>query len=174
MRKQNIFNNPIFLLLFTLLFLIGTLISYKSTEYFSKIESVFAEDEDEEDEDREEEDADDEEDEDDDYEYEDEEEYEYIYESVPIEDAATEATGTAEIIYTEVLDAGYGTDTDGDLLVDAIDPNPTIPQKELFTDDDNDGVPNANDVYKNDDDFKYLEYSDTNNNGVLDMLEYLP
>jgi len=76
---------------------------------------------------------------------------------------------TTQVIVTE---EAYAKDTDGDGLVDAIDPDPLVSQKEYFTDDDNDGVPNALDEYPGDDDFSYYQFeSDDNNNGILDSYE---
>ncbi|MGK2848725.1 MAG: hypothetical protein ACSLEX_01505 [Minisyncoccota bacterium] len=47
----------------------------------------------------------------------------------------------------------YRWDTDGDTLVNAIDPDPLIPQSEYFTDTDADGVPNVIDLYPGNNDF---------------------
>lgn len=130
--------------------------------------------EDEDHEDEEDEEDEDEEDRSDEDDYQAEEEFEYIYVSTPIEEVVeTPAETLTGINYVKVIDAGYDRDTDDDLLVDAIDPNPTIPQKELYTDDDADGVPNAYDAHPGEDDFLYLDYTDENNNGILDLLEYL-
>lgn len=73
--------------------------------------------------------------------------------------------------YVTVYDPGYDRDTDKDGLVDAIDPNPTIPEIDLFTDTDGDGIPNAHDLYPNEDDFNYIEFLDNNNNGIADEFE---
>lgn len=71
-----------------------------------------------------------------------------------------------------VTEKAYDTDTDGDKLVDALDPDPSVPQSEYFTDDDGDGVPNAIDSYPNEDDFSYYEFeTDDNHNGILDSYE---
>ncbi len=76
---------------------------------------------------------------------------------------------TKTIIVTE---EAYATDTDGDLLVDAIDPDPKVPQSEYFTDTDDDGVPNAIDRHHDEDDFAYYEFeTDDNGNGILDSYE---
>ncbi len=76
---------------------------------------------------------------------------------------------TTQVIVTE---EAYAKDSDGDGLVDAIDPDPLVPQKEYFTDDDNDGVPNALDEHRGDDDFAYYQFeTDDNNNGILDSYE---
>ena len=72
-----------------------------------------------------------------------------------------------------VYEPGYDVDTDGDKLVDAIDPDPLVSQLEYFTDSDNDGVPNVLDEHKGEDDFKYKPDTDTNNNGILDSYESL-
>ncbi|QQR78876.1 MAG: hypothetical protein IPJ68_01190 [Candidatus Moraniibacteriota bacterium] len=71
-----------------------------------------------------------------------------------------------------VTEEAYATDTDGDLLVDAIDPDPKVPQNEYFTDTDGDGVPNAIDRHHDEDDFSYYEFeTDNDNNGILDSYE---
>ncbi len=71
-----------------------------------------------------------------------------------------------------VLEESYKMDTDGDTLVDALDPDPLIDQHEYFTDTDNDGVPNALDQFHDEDDFSYYEFeTDDNNNGIIDSYE---
>lgn len=72
-----------------------------------------------------------------------------------------------------VTDEEYRIDSDGDGLVDAIDPNPTIKQSEFFTDIDGDGVPNAFDLHHDEDDFAYFDDAETdmNSNGILDSYE---
>jgi hypothetical protein len=67
----------------------------------------------------------------------------------------------------------YLKDSDGDGLVDALDPNPYIEQSEFFTDTDGDGVPNAFDRHHDEDDFVFFDdlETDTNNNGILDSYE---
>lgn len=76
---------------------------------------------------------------------------------------------TETIIVTE---AAYAKDADGDTLVDAIDPDPLVPQSEYFTDIDGDGIPNALDRHHDEDDFSYYEFeTDDNNNGILDSYE---
>lgn len=72
-----------------------------------------------------------------------------------------------------IIEQGYNVDTDGDRLVDALDPDPQIKQSEYFSDDDNDGVPNAVDEHKGEDDFLYKYDSDQNSNGILDSYENL-
>lgn len=76
---------------------------------------------------------------------------------------------TETIIVTE---AAYAKDADGDTLVDAIDPDPLVPQSEYFTDIDGDGIPNALDRHHDEDDFAYYDFeTDTNENGILDSYE---
>lgn len=76
---------------------------------------------------------------------------------------------TETVIVTE---EAYAKDTDSDGLVDALDPDPLVPQSEYFTDIDGDGVPNALDRHHDEDDFAYLEFeTDDNNNGILDSYE---
>lgn len=71
-----------------------------------------------------------------------------------------------------VTEAAYAKDTDGDELVDALDPDPLVLQNEYFTDTDGDGVPNAIDRHHDEDDFAYYEFeTDDNNNGILDSYE---
>lgn len=73
----------------------------------------------------------------------------------------------------EVTPDEYLKDSDGDLLVDAIDPSPYVKQSEYYTDIDGDGVPNAIDKHHDEDDFAYFDdlETDTNNNGLLDSYE---
>lgn len=74
-----------------------------------------------------------------------------------------------------VVQAGYDVDTDGDGLVDAIDPDPLVPQDQYFTDTDGDGVPDALDQYPGQDDFLMASQQsnvDANGNGVLDTYEH--
>lgn len=68
-----------------------------------------------------------------------------------------------------VLPEEYQRDTDGDVLVDALDPHPNIPEQQYFTDDDDDAVANAFDVYPGEDDLLTLDDSeDQNRDGILD------
>ena len=72
---------------------------------------------------------------------------------------------------TKVVDVTpeeYLRDTDGDGLVDAIDPHPTIPESEFWTDTDSDGIPNAYDKHHDEDDFSYFDDTDANHDGILD------
>ncbi|MDD5083538.1 MAG: hypothetical protein PHT88_01195 [Candidatus Moranbacteria bacterium] len=72
-----------------------------------------------------------------------------------------------------VTDEEYRKDSDEDLLVDAIDPNPLVKQSEYFTDIDGDGVPNVFDAHHDEDDFAYFDDAETdkNGNGILDSYE---
>lgn len=73
-----------------------------------------------------------------------------------------------------VIPTEYETDTDGDRLVDALDPDPDTHQREYFTDDDGDVVPNAFDRYPGEDDFAYFDSMyDTNDDGIVDSFEGL-
>lgn len=63
----------------------------------------------------------------------------------------------------------YRSDVDGDRLVDALDPDPKVPQWEYFTDDDGDAVPNALDRHRGEDDFTYVENgADADDDGIVD------
>lgn len=71
-----------------------------------------------------------------------------------------------------VTDPGYDIDTDGDVIVDAIDPDPARHQEEYFTDYDGDSIPNAFDLYHDEDDFAYFESAvDNDHDGIIDSLE---
>jgi hypothetical protein len=70
-----------------------------------------------------------------------------------------------------VNDPEFLKDTDGDYLVDGIDPEPTRDNREYFTDTDGDGVPNAFDQYHDEDDFSYHDDTDLDGNGILDSYE---
>lgn len=70
-----------------------------------------------------------------------------------------------------VTDPAYTTDTDGDGLVDAIDPNPTIPQPAFFSDSDGDTIPDAFDAHPGEDDLSFVQDIDKNGNGILDSFE---
>jgi len=159
------------LLLLTLIAFLGLFITikmvYKNTNLLanSSISKVFAEDDDEEEDESEDEDEEDDEDEDDDEERNNNSQEEYTYETVTV------PAEKPIVKYVPVVALEYRTDTDGDGLVDAIDPNPTISEYKLFTDDDLDSVANAWDKYPGEDDFSYIDYLDANNNGITDDLE---
>jgi hypothetical protein len=76
-----------------------------------------------------------------------------------------------QIRYITIVDPGYDIDTDGDSLVDEVDPDPLVPQQDYFTDTDGDSVPDALDEYPDEDDFAYTEFEDNNLNGIIDILE---
>lgn len=72
------------------------------------------------------------------------------------------------------LDPIFEIDKDGDRLVDGLDPHPAMHEREYFTDDDDDGIPNAFDKYPDDDDFAYYEEEkDDNEDGILDSYEFM-
>jgi hypothetical protein len=119
--------------------------------------------------DHEEEDEDDEDD-DDEHDEDDHKEDEVEYEEVVVYESA-EPPPPPEKRYITITDPGYNIDTDGDKLVDALDPDPQVPQQDYFTDSDGDSVPDALDEYQGEDDFKYIEFEDNNLNGVIDVLE---
>ncbi len=125
-----------------------------------------------------------------DSEYEDEDSEDESYSSsddeAVIETVSEEKTAKPETVVQNVVtatpitetyietDPGYGTDGDGDGLVDALDPDPVIPQTAYFTDDDGDSVPNALDIWPGTDDLLTLsDEEDTNSNGILDSYESL-
>lgn len=160
------------------------LFSYSTLRFnlldFVKPTVIFAEDDEDEDEDHEdEEDEEDDHDDDDDRykeEDDDEQKIEYIIEEVvpnktTLGPAQTTTTTKPVIRYITIVDPGFDVDTDGDKLVDALDPNPTIPEQDFFTDDDDDGVPNISDEHPGEDDYLYLTFEDENFNGILDSLE---
>lgn len=69
-------------------------------------------------------------------------------------------------------DPEFLVDTDGDGLMDGVDPEPNFDFREYFTDIDGDSVPNAFDKHHDEDDFSYHdEETDENNNGILDSYE---
>jgi len=116
---------------------------------------------------------------------EDEYEEEDDGENTPTSETSQKSTSTktkTEIIETVeyrpvqrtvvVTEPAFATDTDGDKLVDGLDPNPLVPETEYFTDIDGDGVPNAFDQHHDSDDFVYLDDAeDANRNGLIDEYE---
>ena len=157
----------IIFILFLCLF-ISFKLSYNTKSVFSnQITKVFAEDDEgeEDDKDEDEDERDEEEDEDENYSKNNAQETEYYYQTVTV------PAPKPVIKYVYVTDPGYDRDTDGDKIVDALDPNPKINEVDLFTDDDKDSVPNAYDKYPNEDDFLYIEFTDNNNNGIIDDIE---
>ncbi len=114
----------------------------------------------------------DEEDEDEDYEDRNQEESPKTKETKTV-DVIKEVIEYKPVVETvTVLEEAYKIDTDGDKLVDALDPDPLVDQREYFTDTDEDGIPNALDQYHDEDDFTYYEAeTDDNNNGIIDSYE---
>ena len=73
---------------------------------------------------------------------------EYI--EVPNEKVVEEEIPIIKKVYKWVVDLGFDRDTDGDKLVDALDPHPDMPGQ---------------------DDIHFIEDSDKNQNGVIDSFE---
>jgi hypothetical protein len=125
---------------------------------------VFAEDdEDEEDEEDEDEDEDEEEEEEEEEDEDEDDDTKKSYqESVITTYRLVEKTVTT-------LDEKFKLDTDGDLLVDGLDPHPTVPESAYFSDDDEDAVPNAVDAYPGKDDFFIFDdEADRDEDGLID------
>jgi hypothetical protein len=146
-----------------------------TTVVVSQLHVVFAEDEDE---DERREDSEDREDEDEYQEDRDEEEQapataqERVVETITVTEYVTvEQEPEAQPVYATVIDAGYNIDSDKDGLVDAIDPNPSISEKLLFTDTDKDSVSDALDKHLGENDFSFIEDTDANSNGIIDSYE---
>jgi hypothetical protein len=118
---------------------------------------AYAEDDEDEDEDEDEEDEDDDEEEDEDR----QESTSNTTSSTSPSKARTQVITRYEVRKVtrviEVTPPEYTTDGDGDGLVDALDPHPTIPETRFFTDTDEDSVPDAFDQHPGEDDFLYLE-----------------
>lgn len=125
------------------------------------------------DEEEDEEDEEDDEDEEDEEDEEDDEDEDDASDSRSAQSKETVLTTYRLVEKTvTVLDEKFRTDTDGDLLVDGLDPHPTVPEKEYFTDDDEDAVPNALDVYPGEDDFFIFEDTDDQDgDGILDSFQ---
>lgn len=71
-----------------------------------------------------------------------------------------------------VTPPAYLSDRDGDNLVDALDPNPDVHQKEFFTDDDGDAIANVYDQFPGLDDLvTFADETDENQNGIIDRYE---
>lgn len=149
--------------LLILMFLLGlSVLGLHQVLKFTEPTRVYAEREDEDEEHEEDEDED--EDEDD---HDEDQKIEYVTEEVEVE----EPVQNAAPVVTKQIAPGFSTDTDGDGLVDAIDPHPTINEKLFFTDSDGDTVPDALDQHPNEDDYSYMEFTDSNSNGISDDVE---
>jgi|GEM_PF-1431420 len=169
MIKKTIYS-VLIILLATLLF--GntsrlSLVTRGFLENSTRLTALAEEDEEDEEEEEDEESEEDEDKEDESEDDEDSSEYEQQSEEVVM----YESLELPAPIYKKVVDPGYDADTDGDGLVDAIDPNPLIHQKDFYTDSDGDSVPDALDTHQGDDDFSFVEFTDTNSNGINDLLE---
>ncbi len=152
-------------LLFIILFLLFTALALKPlTTTYLVSNQVLAE----EDEDHEEDRNEDEEDEKDDDDYVEEDTLEEITE---LKKQIEELIEASKPVFVTQIDAGYDVDTDGDGLVDALDPNPTVHQKLYFTDTDNDSIPDFLDKFPNKDDLTQVEDTDKNSNGIIDSYE---
>ena len=155
-----------FLFSISIFILLISLVSSKDSYLNVGPQPVIADHDDEDDD--EDEDEREEEEYDDDDEYEDDDYYEYIEESSePTINEQPDPSPT----YIKVIDKGYETDSDKDLLVDAIDPHPQIPEINFFTDSDGDTVSDAYDTYPGKDDFTYVEFQDIDADGILDSIE---
>lgn len=111
--------------------------------------------------------AEDEDDEDEEDEDEDEEDNEDEKASKPVEKIVTTYQQVQRTVV--VLDEKFRIDTDGDRLVDGLDPDPLVSQLAYFMDDDEDAVPNALDRFPSADDFFTFEDSDDQDgDGILD------
>ena len=141
----------------------GNLVGRDGGGGYPHVGVVLADDDDDEDDEDEDEDEDDE-DEDDDDDYREEKK-----ETISV--TRYEVRQVSRVV--TVLAPEYEKDTDGDLLVDGIDPNPLVHQKEYFTDADGDGVPNVFDRFSGEDDFAYFEEDDADQDGILDTYERL-
>ncbi len=125
---------------------------------------ALADDEDDDDDDDDEEDDEDDKEEDDD---EDDDDSDTSRSARPKETVIT----TYRLVERTVtlLDEKFRVDTDGDLLVDGLDPHPDTPESAYFTDDDEDAVPNALDAYPGEDDFLVFgDEEDQDKDGILD------
>jgi len=87
------------------------------------------------------------------------------------ETVTTVENPTPVVKTVRVPTGAYAIDTDGDKLVDAIDPDPKIPQQMYFTDSDGDSIPDVFDQYPGQNDFQFVDDTDSNNNGIWDSLE---
>lgn len=110
---------------------------------------------------------DDDDDEDEDEDEEDEDDDEDRETSKPVEKIVTTYQQVQRTIV--MLDEKFKIDTDGDRLVDGLDPDPAVSQLEYFMDDDEDAVPNALDKFPGADDFFTFDDSeDQDSDGILD------
>ncbi len=121
-------------------------------------------------------DDEDEEDEDEDEDEEDEDEDEDEYETSSSTKTKTEIIETVEYQPVQrtviVTDPAYATDSDGDELVDGLDPDPLVHQEKYFNDSDRDGVPDVFDRHFDRDDFTFVDDAeDANQNGLIDTYE---
>lgn len=162
--------------IFIFLFILFGLLQVSHIPYINNtLTQVFADDDNDEDEHEDEDDEEDEEEfeDEDDEDYEDDEyEEKTIYVTEYVTLAPEETLEPVSVpVYKTIVDPGYNIDTDGDGLVDAIDPDPQVHQKRFYTDTDGDSMPDAFDVNPNVDDFYLLDEADSNGNGIIDSYE---
>ena len=103
---------------------------------------------------------------------------EYEYSSDADDEESTETVTRTYTVMEQVEETvlvtppAYVSDLDGDSLVDALDPNPDVHQKEFFTDDDGDAIANAYDQFPGLDDLvTFANETDDNQNGIIDRYE---
>lgn len=154
--KKSIFSFLVLSLFFGSLFLKPVIL--QEIQYAVSLPVVFADD-------------DEDDDESDDEDNEDKEDY-YESKSTKVEKIKPIYQKILVPVVKIILDPIFRIDSDGDGLFDGIDPHPRTHEREYFTDDDDDSVPNAFDLHKGEDDFMYYDQdTDVNENGIIDAYE---